>query len=97
MSDEDQVEETPTPKYFDWMPEGCQALADGEYDAIIMGTGLTECIVSGLLSTKGMRVLHIDRNNYYGADTASLSLTNLFEKFRKTDKVPENFGHSRDW
>lgn len=25
-------------------------LTDGEYDAIIMGTGLTECIISGLLS-----------------------------------------------
>lgn len=27
------------PKVFDWMPAGCQPLADGEYDAIIMGTG----------------------------------------------------------
>ena len=24
---------------FTWMPEGCIPLADGEYDAIIMGTG----------------------------------------------------------
>ena len=28
------------PKVFDWMPAGCEALADGEYDAIIMGTGM---------------------------------------------------------
>ncbi|KAJ1440823.1 rab GDP dissociation inhibitor alpha putative [Ochromonadaceae sp. CCMP2298] len=83
-------------KAFGWMPAGCEALADGEYDAIIMGTGLTECIISGLLSVNGKRVLHVDRNNYYGADTASLSLTNLFSKFR-TDTPGAQLGHSRDW
>ena len=38
--------------------EGTQypALADGEYDAIILGTGLKECIVAGLLATKGKKV-----------------------------------------
>lgn len=36
------------------------------------------------------------RNNYYGADTASLSLHNLFQKFRNTDP-PATLGHSRDW
>lgn len=83
---------------FDWMPEGCTALADGEYDAIICGTGLTECIISGLLSVQGKRVLHLDRNNYYGADTASLSLINLFEKFRNSPPAENsNLGHSRDW
>jgi Rab GDP dissociation inhibitor len=71
-------------------------LVDGEYDAIIMGTGLTECIVSGLLSVHGKKVLHVDRNNYYGADTASLSLSNLYQKFRGTEP-PATIGHSRDW
>jgi Rab GDP dissociation inhibitor len=42
-----------------------------------------ECIISGLLSVLGMRVLHVDKNNYYGADSASLSLTTLFEKFSR--------------
>ena len=40
----------------DWLPEGCEMLADGEYDAIVMGTGLKEAIMSGLLSTLGMKV-----------------------------------------
>lgn len=31
-------------------------LADGEYDAIVMGTGLKEAIMSGLLSTLGKKV-----------------------------------------
>ena len=80
---------------FSWMPEGCTALADGEYDAIILGTGLTECIISGLLSAAGKRVLHMDRNNYYGSDTASLSLVNLFQKFRGDEAPPAALGHSR--
>ena len=40
-------------------------LADGEYDAIIMGTGLTECTIAGLLSVQGKRVLHLDRYRIY--------------------------------
>lgn len=41
---------------------------DEEYDAIICGTGLKECILSGMLAQKGKKVLHLDRNGYYGAD-----------------------------
>jgi Rab GDP dissociation inhibitor len=44
----------------------------------------------------GKRVLHVDRNNYYGADTASLSLQNLFEKFRGSEP-PASLGHPRNW
>lgn len=62
-----------------------------------MGTGLTECIISGLLSVNGKRVLHLDRNNYYGSDTASLSLSNLYQKFRPGAEPPSSLGHSRDW
>jgi Rab GDP dissociation inhibitor len=99
MSDEQEYEEeNPAPKVFDWVPSGGVALADGEYDAIVMGTGLTECIISGLLSVKGYRVLHVDRNNYYGADTASLALHNLYAKFRGEGAEPPSFlGHPRDW
>lgn len=44
-----------------------------------MGTGLTECILSGLLSIEGKKVLHMDRNDYYGGDSASLNLTQVRE------------------
>ena len=81
---------------FDWLPEGMEPLADGEYDAIIMGTGLKECVISGLLSVKGMKVLHVDRNGYYGADCASLNLTNLYEKF-KAGEPPSFLGANRDY
>jgi Rab GDP dissociation inhibitor len=33
-----------------------------KYDVCVLGTGLTECILSGLLSVSGWKVLHLDRN-----------------------------------
>lgn len=60
---------------------------------VVLGTGLTECILSGLLSVDGQKVLHIDRcvdfsaylehssdthrNDYYGGESASLNLTQV--------------------
>ncbi|KAF8973547.1 GDP dissociation inhibitor [Flammula alnicola] len=55
---------------------------DEEYDVIVLGTGLTECILSGLLSVEGKKVLHMDRNDYYGGESASLNLTQLYRKFQ---------------
>lgn len=71
-------------------------LADGEYDAIVLGTGLKECVISGLLSVKGKKVLQVDRNGYYGGDGASLNLTTLFEKFQ-AGEPPEKLGANRDY
>lgn len=81
----------------DWLPEGCEMLADGEYDAIVLGTGLKECILSGLLAVNGKKVLHLDRNNYYGGDCASLNLTNLYAKFRDGGEPMEGLGSNRDY
>jgi Rab GDP dissociation inhibitor len=69
---------------------------DEEYDAIVLGTGLTECILSGLLSVDGKKVLHMDRNDYYGAESASLNLSQLYRKFRSQD-APKELGRDRDW
>jgi Rab GDP dissociation inhibitor len=69
-----------------------------EYDVVILGTGLTECVLSGLLSVSGKKVLHLDRNPYYGGESASLNLEDLFKKFKGEDaKIPENLGRSRDY
>ena len=68
-----------------------------EYDVIVLGTGLKECVLSGLLAVKGKKILHLDRNSYYGAETASLNLTNLWSMFRPNVAVPEIYGHNRDW
>lgn len=70
---------------------------DEEYDYIVLGTGLTECILSGLLSVDGKKVLHMDRNDYYGAESASLNLTQLYRKFRPGQEPPAELGRDRDW
>lgn len=70
-----------------------------EYDVIVLGTGLTECILSGILSVEGKKVLHMDRNSYYGADSASMHpLEDLYKHFdRASDFVKGKFGRERDW
>ena len=52
-------------------------IQEESYDVIVLGTGLTECIISGLLSVEGKKVLHLDSNNYYGGECASLNLTQV--------------------
>ena len=52
-----------------------------EWDVVVMGTGMKECLLSGLLSVAGKKVLHLDRNGYYGGASASLDIRQLFEKF----------------
>jgi len=76
---------------------------DEEYDVIVLGTGIKECILSALLAMNGKKVLNIDKNPYYGADTASLNLEDLMKKHAPegVDKdkieVPKTFGNYRHW
>ncbi|GIQ82322.1 Rab GDI protein [Kipferlia bialata] len=70
---------------------------DKHYDAIVLGTGLKECILSGLLSVHGFKVLHMDRNTYYGGESASLNVSQLFEKFENGSASPAELGPNRDW
>jgi Rab GDP dissociation inhibitor len=67
------------------------------YDVIVCGTGLSETILAGLLSAYGNKVLHIDKNNFYGGDTASVNLTNLYKLFTNGEQPPEHLGANRDW
>ncbi|XP_042367061.1 rab GDP dissociation inhibitor beta-like [Plectropomus leopardus] len=69
-----------------------------DYDVIVLGTGLTECILSGIMSVKGKKVLHMDRNSYYGAESASITpLDDLYKRFGLPGKPPESMGKPRDW
>lgn len=70
---------------------------DEEYDVIVLGTGLKECILSGMMSVSGKKVLHIDRNKYYGGDIASITPLEDFFSMHGM-KMPEDmFGRGRDW
>jgi len=72
---------------------------DEEYDVIILGTGLKECVLSGILSKEGKKVLHMDRKDYYGGASASLTpLERAFEHFKKDGKPDEKkLGRGRDY
>ena len=78
-------------------PRWCSYTMDETYDAVILGTGVSECVLSALLSVEGKKVLHIDRNDYYGAECASLNLTQLYNKFRPGQPVPTDIGRDRDY
>lgn len=71
-----------------------------EYDVVVLGTGLTECILSGVLSVKGKKVLHIDRNDHYGGEAASVNLETLFKKYGNYQQGEEpwkKYGRLNDW
>lgn len=69
-----------------------------EYDVIVLGTGLTECILSGIMSVNGKKVLHMDRNPYYGGESASITpLEDLYKRFHLPGSIPESMGRGRDW
>ncbi|KAF4126761.1 Rab GDP dissociation inhibitor [Geosmithia morbida] len=71
-----------------------------EYDVVVLGTGLTECILSGVLSVKGKKVLHIDRNDHYGGEAASVNLEMLFKKYGNYEQGEEpwkKYGRLNDW
>lgn len=71
---------------------------DEEYDCIVLGTGLKECILSGMLSVSGKKVLHVDRNKYYGGESASITpLQELFQKFGIKEPDEKEYGRGRDW
>ncbi|CAC5401065.1 GDI1_2 [Mytilus coruscus] len=70
---------------------------DEEYDVIVLGTGLKECIISGMMSVMGKKVLHIDRNSYYGGESASITpLEDIYKKFGMGTPA-EKLGRGRDW
>ena len=63
---------------------------DENYDVIVLGTGLTECVLSGILSVEGKKVLHIDRQDFYGGESASLNLSQLYGKFKPSSQNPNS-------
>ncbi|XP_065279121.1 rab GDP dissociation inhibitor alpha isoform X2 [Emys orbicularis] len=71
---------------------------DEAYDVIVLGTGLSECILSGIMSVNGKKVLHMDRNPYYGGESSSITpLEELYKRFGLPEGPPESMGRGRDW
>ncbi|KNH05727.1 RAB GDP dissociation inhibitor alpha [Perkinsela sp. CCAP 1560/4] len=72
-------------------------MTEDTYDVILLGTGLTECIIGGVLATHGYRILHLDRNPFYGGEGASLNLSQVFERFGRTRSSLFNTNESYEY
>uniref|UniRef100_A0A8C5Y453 Rab GDP dissociation inhibitor n=1 Tax=Microcebus murinus TaxID=30608 RepID=A0A8C5Y453_MICMU len=68
-----------------------------EYDMIVLSTDLTECILSGIMSVNGKKILHMDRNPYYGGESGSITpLEDLYKRFKLPGTPPASMGRGRD-
>lgn len=80
---------------------------DEKYDVIILGTGLKECVLAGLLGVAGKKILHMDRNKYYGGESASItpleevvySTLSIYNRVaqKKTNLTSNSFTPSSIW
>eukprot|EP01006_Ploeotia_vitrea_P001797 TRINITY_DN105661_c0_g1_i1.p1 TRINITY_DN105661_c0_g1~~TRINITY_DN105661_c0_g1_i1.p1 ORF type:complete len:447 (+),score=279.75 TRINITY_DN105661_c0_g1_i1:140-1480(+) len=70
---------------------------DDDYDVICLGTGFKDCILGGLLSVDGKKVLTMDKNSFYGGESASLNLEQLYQRFRPEEEIPKELGRTRDY
>lgn len=77
-----------------WSPH--IALMEEKYDVIACGTGFKECLLSGLLSVAGKHVLHVDRNDFYGGECASLNITQFMEQMQPKGEK-QDLGPNREW
>lgn len=55
------------------------------FDVIVCGTGLTESMIAASLSRIGKKVLHIDRNDYYGSQWATFNFKALLDWIEKCE------------
>ncbi|KAK2906451.1 hypothetical protein Q8A67_005436 [Cirrhinus molitorella] len=60
-------------------------------------TSRQECVLSGLMSVNGKKVLHMDSNPYYGGESASISpLEELYKRFQ-VPAPAKSMGTGKDW
>ncbi|WVQ74521.1 hypothetical protein IAR50_004122 [Cryptococcus sp. DSM 104548] len=61
------------------------------YDVVVIGTGVSQSIAAAALAKAGKSVLHLDPNDYYGGEQASLTLDELSEWVkRQTETAPSH-------
>ncbi|KAI6648838.1 Rab proteins geranylgeranyltransferase component A 1-like isoform X2 [Oopsacas minuta] len=59
------------------------------FDVIVYGTGLTESIIAAALCRNGVSVLHLDYNQFYGGECASLMYREFIEFLKATPRTPQ--------
>ncbi|KAK5125866.1 hypothetical protein LTR08_005189 [Meristemomyces frigidus] len=61
-----------------------------EWDVVISGTGLPQSLLALALSRSSKKILHVDRNDYYGGNEAAFSLTEAETWAAKLNDVGED-------
>ncbi|EGT57115.1 CBN-REP-1 protein [Caenorhabditis brenneri] len=54
-------------------------------DVVVLGTGLPEALLAAACGRAGLSVLHLDRNQYYGGDWSSFTMTMIHEAAENKD------------
>ena len=78
------------------------------YNIIILGTGIKEYIILGLLlkypkiekimlKQEDLKICQINKTNIIGEDSPSLNLSQLWSNFNKNQIPPEQYGEDKDW
>ena len=81
---------------------------DENYDIVVLGTGLKEYIILGLLlkypkikkvmlDKDNIKICQINKNKFFGEDSPSLNLSQLWNEFKKNKNPPEDLGEDKDW
>ncbi|RHZ55681.1 hypothetical protein CDV55_104919 [Aspergillus turcosus] len=68
-----------------------ESLAETPWDVTISGTGLAQSLLALALSRSGKKVLHIDRNQYYGGSEAAFSLQEAEDWVSRVNQEPKSF------
>ena len=79
-----------------------------KYDIIILGAGLKEYIILGLLlkfpkikkvmlNQEDIKLCQINKNKYFGEESPSLNLTQLYNHFKKNQNHLEKLDEDKDW
>ena len=64
-------------------------LPEDQYEVVVVGTGLVECIVAGAAARVSKKVVHLDPNDFYGEDWASFQLQDLVKYVRSSQAVAD--------
>ncbi|KAI5161350.1 Rab GDP dissociation inhibitor [Nematocida ausubeli] len=64
------------------------------YDAIILGTGIKESILAGLLSNSGAKVLQMDASPVYGSSSRTIQYADFVQEMRAKYPAQMQFKHA---
>ena len=67
------------------------------YDALVLGSGIKESLISGILASRGKRVLQLDRQPSPGGSEATLDLAEVYERLEGGEKPDKKLGVPADY